>query len=153
VVIEGARLGQPDGFPIDGLLDGAREGALYGISVELQSVRHKVDLSSSVCITEMLRGSSSLKFRSRRVDSISPPSSMKAFHRDGSLCSCIMVNPSSDPLELDGGEILSAWSTEERTLPALPSSGVAVHPAPFLGDCVAFLLYRDDRQLLAVQQT
>lgn len=55
VVLEGARLSQPDGVKIDGAFPSLSEGlpSLFGIIVELSSQQPRIDLTTSSCMVEL----------------------------------------------------------------------------------------------------
>jgi len=54
VVLEGARLSQPDGLWLDDAFPQIREGAgLYGLFVELETPQPRTDLEASGCVVEL----------------------------------------------------------------------------------------------------
>lgn len=54
VVLEGARLSQPDGLWLDDAFPQMKEGAgLYGLFVELQTPQPRVNIEASACVMEL----------------------------------------------------------------------------------------------------
>jgi hypothetical protein len=74
VLLEGARLGQPDGLRLEDAFPevGAHaEGALLGLQIDLESTQQRIDLSASGCFVEFLRpgggAAGALRFRPLRM--------------------------------------------------------------------------------------
>ena len=67
--IEGARLAQPDGVPVQELFSCLREpkAGLLGIKVELSSTSSRGRLDASQCIIELKSRESSVKYRAKRL--------------------------------------------------------------------------------------
>lgn len=68
IVLEGARLKQPDGIRIQDVFSEVLElRGLYGISVELTTLQPRIDLDASLCIIEILAGGNSVRYRPQLV--------------------------------------------------------------------------------------
>lgn len=100
VVLDGARLSQPDGVRLGDAFPFLNEtqDKFYGLDVEITSLQPRVDLSASSCIIELKSAERALRFRPSRPSQGVP--------RTGGLCirdpfnttSLVMVNSGSEPV-------------------------------------------------------
>lgn len=65
VMLEGARLSQPDGVRLDQVFPEAADSysGPFGLLIELSTPQPKIDLSASICIIEFASRTASVKFR------------------------------------------------------------------------------------------
>jgi hypothetical protein len=69
VVLEGARIGQPDGVRLDQAFAELHEGCegFFGLTIDLSTIQPRIDLSTSSCIIEFWSRANSVRFRPQPV--------------------------------------------------------------------------------------
>lgn len=121
LVIEGGRLGQPDGFRIEEAIPSLAEAlpGFVGLHVELTSPQPRLDLSASCCIVEVVSTAQSVKFTPTVADA-SLTSRTASAQGPTSLTSLPMINDA-----YGSSSLLVVNSSEETIRPTLSSPVVS----------------------------
>lgn len=130
VVIEGARLSQPDGVRLEQAFSELAEGlnGFFGLSVELSTAQPRIDLSASECVIELRSRGNSVRFwpkmvkdsEEKETEGSSPSPVAMACLKDAYLSSSLLViNESEDPFNpecfiCDYSEAEKEAATEEE---------------------------------------
>lgn len=100
VVLDGARLSQPDGVKLEAAFPALNEGlpSMFGISVELSSQQQRIDLTSSSCIVELTSAGPSVMYvpHEYKDDEQYLPETGVAFKDAFNTSSLVMINGTSD---------------------------------------------------------
>lgn len=100
VVLDGARLSQPDGVKLEAAFPVLQEGLInmFGLIVELNSQQPRIDMTSSSCLVELTSSSPSVKYSPHETydnESYLPKSGV-AFKDAYTSSSLVMVNASGE---------------------------------------------------------
>jgi len=130
VVLEGARLSQPDGVRIDQAFEDASDGAAVPLCliVELTTPQPKVDLSASGCVVELASRGLSVKFRPSPLARPAAVLPFLAIRSARSSASLLSVNPAEAPRRASIKRASAAGSVPEGE-PALSEAAVFDVPA------------------------
>ena len=132
LLLDGARLNQPDGIKLDAAFPILEEGAnpLFGISLELSAAAQRVDISPSQCFIELIQAGSRIRFRLKPV-AVAQRSYPLLYKDDVSETSLVVVNNSEDQISVSG-------MTNEDSIPVAAQSVVEIEPTEsFFADPLA----------------
>ena len=150
IVLEGARLSQPDGVRLDQAFEDLAQGVkgFFGITVELSTGQPKVDLAGSSCIIEHSSRANSVRFYPKSlfaplmVEQVIPPPLVAAIEDKLTSTALIIVNGSHAVFEPKLQFLGTAADSKERlqrtiSAPTVPAQSVAEVAIP--AECYANL--------------
>lgn len=105
VMLDGARLGQPDGVRVDDVfaeVGGAADGRLCGLQIDLECSQQRVDLSASGCVVEIARSEGgAVRFRPAPIGSgeerQAPTAPLIACRDRFQTTTLVVINRSGEP--------------------------------------------------------
>lgn len=134
VILEGGRLGQPDGVRLEDAFPEIADGGivLAGIEIELSTNQPKVDLSGSACIVEIALKGQSVRFQAKRAD-IKTGSVLEGrpgilLQDDRSVTSLVAVNGNSSELNQNLKKVVGADSQVKDWSVMLDSDSIVEIP-------------------------
>ena len=95
VMLEGARLSQPDGVRLEMAFPHLQSetGALFALEVEISTMQPRVDMTASECIVELSSVSRSARYRPVQIDQTEPPLPCLAVRDAFNSSSLVVINP------------------------------------------------------------
>jgi hypothetical protein len=106
VILEGARLHQPDGVRMEAAFPTLAQGTgIYAVVVEITGASQRIDLTASQCIVEIVTANGKIRYRPSEVSGSAnntEPISSIAYSDASVKSSLVFVNTSARALEVSG---------------------------------------------------
>jgi hypothetical protein len=124
LILDGARLHQPDGIKLEAAFPVLEDGAhpIFGISLELSGQTQRVDIRASQVFMELINAGSRVRFRLKQSEAQPEhPSAPLLYKDEHCFTDLVIVNGSSDQIKVEG--------LTELPKPIPAESVVAIEPA------------------------
>jgi hypothetical protein len=105
LILDGARLHQPDGIKLEAAFPVLEDGAhpIFGVTIELSAQAQRVDIRASQVYMEVINAGSRVRFRMKQSENIATRSSTPLLFKDENCyTSLAVVNGSVDQITVDG---------------------------------------------------